>query len=163
MKAAAGTSWPSRPLMLRPGRIAAAVLIAGVVGLGVGLGVHQLTAGGASKPVIVTQRHGMDGMATWAAGAKPAPPITTLTDQNGHGFALSSLHGRTVALVFFDSHCLQQCPLEGRLLAAAEQPLALAPSGPYSSPSASTAPIRRPVSVMRSRTGGSRRSLPGIG
>jgi cytochrome oxidase Cu insertion factor (SCO1/SenC/PrrC family) len=40
---------------------------------------------------------------------------------NGKPFALSSLHGHTVALAFFDSHCNQECPLEGRALAAAER------------------------------------------
>lgn len=100
--------------------MAGLALIAGILGLGVGLGVHQLTAGRPYKPAIVTQRYGMDGMAAWPAGTKPAPPIARLTDQNGRGFALSSLRGHPVALVFFDSHCRQECPLEGRLLAAAE-------------------------------------------
>ena len=126
MNAAAGASGPSRPLILGPARIAGALLIIGVLGLGVGFAVHRLTTGSNAKPTIVTQRHGMDGVATWAPGAKPAPPITTLTDQSGQSFSLSSLHGRTVALVFFDSHCRQQCPLEGRLLAASERALAAA-------------------------------------
>jgi cytochrome oxidase Cu insertion factor (SCO1/SenC/PrrC family) len=123
MKAAAGAWRASRRPAVRPARVAAAVLIAGLLGLGLGFGVHRLTAGSSASPPIVTQRHGMDGMATWAPGTKPAPPITTLTDQNGHAFSLNSLHGQTVALVFFDSHCHQQCPLEGRLLAAAERQL----------------------------------------
>jgi cytochrome oxidase Cu insertion factor (SCO1/SenC/PrrC family) len=44
-----------------------------------------------------------------------------LRDVNGKPFALNSLHGQTVALVFFDSHCNQECPLEGRALAVAER------------------------------------------
>ena len=40
-------------------------------------------------------------------------------DQTASRFSLASLRGRTVAMVFFDSHCKQECPLEGRALAAA--------------------------------------------
>ena len=72
---------------------------------------------------IVTQRYGLDGQASWPQGAHPAPAIDTLVDQTGRRFSLSSLHGQTVALAFFDSHCNQECPLEGRELAAAEQSL----------------------------------------
>ena len=68
-------------------------------------------------------RNGLYGDATWARGAVKAPAITTLRDQSGSRFALSSLHGHPVALVFFDSHCHQECPLEGRQLAAAERRL----------------------------------------
>jgi cytochrome oxidase Cu insertion factor (SCO1/SenC/PrrC family) len=123
MKAAAGALWPWRSSPLRPARVAGLALIVGALGLGVGFGVHRLTASSNPKPAILTQRYGMDGMAAWAAGTKPAPPIARLTDQNGHGFALDSLRGHPVALVFFDSHCRQECPLEGRLLAAAEREL----------------------------------------
>jgi cytochrome oxidase Cu insertion factor (SCO1/SenC/PrrC family) len=52
---------------------------------------------------------------------RPAPNITTLRDQSGHRFSLASLHGRTVAMEFFDSHCHAECPLAGRALAAAER------------------------------------------
>src|SRR5205085_8349433 len=51
------------------------------------------------------------------------PAIDTLVDQTGRRFSLSALRGRSVALVFFDSRCNQQCPLEGRQLAAAESSL----------------------------------------
>jgi len=49
--------------------------------------------------------------------------LRTLRDQTGHLFSLAALRGRSVAIVFFDSHCQQECPLEGRELAAAEQSL----------------------------------------
>ncbi|HWF54857.1 MAG TPA: SCO family protein, partial [Solirubrobacteraceae bacterium] len=68
-------------------------------------------------------RFGMHGEAAWAEGARPAPVIDTLRDQTGQLFSLASLRGRSVAIVFFDSHCHQECPLEGRALAAAEQSL----------------------------------------
>lgn len=59
--------------------------------------------------------------AVWKAGVRPAPNITTLRDQSGRRFSLTSLHGHTVVMEFFDSHCHQECPLAGRALAAAEQ------------------------------------------
>jgi cytochrome oxidase Cu insertion factor (SCO1/SenC/PrrC family) len=98
-------------------------LLTVLVGVGVGVGVRLLTRSSPAPAVIVTSRHGLDGQATWAAGAKAAPAINTLRDQTGRPFSLTSLHGRTVAIVFFDSHCHQECPLEGRALATAERAL----------------------------------------
>jgi cytochrome oxidase Cu insertion factor (SCO1/SenC/PrrC family) len=119
----------------------AVVALALLVGVGVGLGVAELrahagasadgraragggagaaTATGTGAPAAAT---GLRGQATWAAGVRPAPPITTLPDQTGRLFSLTGLRGRTVAMVFFDSYCHQECPLEGRALAAAEQSL----------------------------------------
>jgi cytochrome oxidase Cu insertion factor (SCO1/SenC/PrrC family) len=73
--------------------------------------------------MVITSRHGLDGQATWAAGTRPAPAMAGLPDQTGRRFSLASLHGHTVAIVFFDSHCHQECPLEGRALASAERGL----------------------------------------
>lgn len=72
----------------------------------------------AAKTILM--RNGLYGDATWASNSLRAPAINNLRDQSGSRFALSSLHGHTVALVFFDSYCHQECPLEGRQLAAAE-------------------------------------------
>ncbi len=106
------------------GMLVGAVLLAICVGTGVGVALHALLQRSAAlTPATVSLRHGLYGEATWAVGALPAPPITALRDQNGKSFSLGSLHGRTVALVFFDSHCHQECPLEGRQLAAAERRL----------------------------------------
>jgi phosphoribosyl 1,2-cyclic phosphate phosphodiesterase len=67
MKAGAGTPWASRPAMLRPARIAVPLLVAVVLGLGVGYGIHRLTAGtavtidGQGGPVVALpfrQEHG---------------------------------------------------------------------------------------------------------
>jgi cytochrome oxidase Cu insertion factor (SCO1/SenC/PrrC family) len=99
------------------GTLASVLVGAALLGVGAGVALHLLTAEGAS----VTS--GLRGQATWAAGARPAPPITTLRDQTGRLFSLSSLRGRTVVMTFFDSHCSQACPLEGRALAAAERSL----------------------------------------
>jgi protein SCO1/2 len=103
--------------------IAVGLLAALVVGLGVGIGVHLLTARSSSVPAVVNARFGLHGEAAWAQGTRPAPAIDTLRDQTGRLFSLASLHGRTVAVVFFDSQCKQECPLEGRTLAAAESSL----------------------------------------
>jgi protein SCO1 len=102
-------------LRWHPTHRALAVVVAGATLVGVG--IHFLTAKDA--PVA----GGLQGQATWAVGARPAPPITMLRDQTGQRFSLSSLRGRTVAMTFFDSHCNQACPLEGRTLAAAERSL----------------------------------------
>jgi cytochrome oxidase Cu insertion factor (SCO1/SenC/PrrC family) len=119
----------SRPARAR-GRIAPRVvirlaLLAIVVGAGAGFALHALlqrpaAALPAKLPAAVLLRDGVYGDATWAAGAVPAPAIGGLRDQTGARFALSSLHGHTVAMAFFDSHCHQECPLEGRQLAASE-------------------------------------------
>jgi protein SCO1/2 len=89
----------------------------------VGFEVHRLTAGRAALPAIVATRFGMHGEAAWAEATQPAPAIDALRDQTGKRFSLASLRGRSVAIVFFDSQCRQECPLEGRELAAAEQSL----------------------------------------
>ena len=72
MKAGAGTPWASRPAMLRPARIAVPLLVAVVLGLGVGYGIHRLTAGTAgTAPATVSTRFGMHGEAAWAEGHVP--------------------------------------------------------------------------------------------
>ena len=116
----AGSPSRSRPGLRGLGLLA---LVTVLLGVGLGLGLHAILSDSPTPATIVTSRHGLDGQATWAEGAHAAPPITTLRDQSGQPFSLSSLHGRTVAIVFFDSHCHQECPLEGRELAAAEQSL----------------------------------------
>jgi protein SCO1/2 len=119
MEAGAGTVAGRRP---GPGLITAFLVAAILLGVGGGVALHFLLATPA-PPGIVTERYGLDGQATWPAGARPAPAIDTLLDQTGQRFSLASLRGQTVALAFFDSHCNQECPLEGRELAAAERSL----------------------------------------
>lgn len=106
------------------GLVAGIVLAAVALGTGVGALLHFVLGGssaGTLTPTVVNMRHGLYGDATWPVGAVAAPPITTLRDQTGGRFALSSLRGHTVAIVFFDSYCHQECPLEGRQLAGAER------------------------------------------
>ncbi len=123
MEAGAGASRRPRPWSTHRARIVALLVLAAVVGVGVGLGVHGLNAKPAAAPKVVQTRYGLHGVATWGEGARVAPMINTLPDQTGHLFSLASLRGRTVAIVFFDSHCHQECPLEGRALSAAERAL----------------------------------------
>jgi cytochrome oxidase Cu insertion factor (SCO1/SenC/PrrC family) len=123
MEAGAPTRLRSRSGPLGPGLIVAALLLAGLVGVGVGVALH-VTLARPAPAVMAGPSHGaLDGQATWRAGARPAPGITTLRDQTDRLFSLVSLRGRTVAMTFFDSHCTQACPLEGRALAAAERSL----------------------------------------
>jgi cytochrome oxidase Cu insertion factor (SCO1/SenC/PrrC family) len=93
-----------------------------VIGVAAGAGLRRLQG---DHGLLPTQRSatGLHGQATWAAGTHPAPAIAALRDQSGRMFSLGSLHGRNVAMAFFDSHCNQACPLEGRALASAERSL----------------------------------------
>jgi protein SCO1 len=121
MEAGAGVPERSRPDRVNLARTAAVILLAALIGLTAGVGLPRLLSSSRSSATVVSSRHGLDGEATWAAGVRPAPAITTLRDQSGRLFSLASLHGHTVATVFFDSHCHQQCPLAGRSLAATER------------------------------------------
>jgi protein SCO1/2 len=93
----------------------AAVAIAAVAGVLLGIGVHRLTrdSGGHGHPDAE-----IHGQAVWPAGFRRAPNFS-LPDQSGRLFSLASLRGRPAVLTFMDSHCHQECPLEGRALAAA--------------------------------------------
>ncbi len=106
------------------GLVLGIALLAVAIGGGLGVALHFVLK---RSPVLaaatISLRHGLYGDATWAAGSVPAPPINSLRDQTGSRFTLGSLHGHTVALAFFDSYCRQECPLEGRQLAAAEKQL----------------------------------------
>jgi cytochrome oxidase Cu insertion factor (SCO1/SenC/PrrC family) len=110
---------------ISPRLVLGLALLALVIGGGAGVGLYLLTRSSAAplSAKTVLMRNGLYGDATWAADSVKAPAINTLHDQSGARFALSSLHGRTVAIAFFDSYCRQECPLEGRQLAAAERRL----------------------------------------
>jgi cytochrome oxidase Cu insertion factor (SCO1/SenC/PrrC family) len=99
------------------------LVLAVLAGVGGGFAISRLRSSpAAATQAVVSTRYGLRGEATWAPGRRPAPAIT-LPDQSGRPFTLASLRGRTVAIAFFDSHCHQACPLEGRALAAAERAL----------------------------------------
>lgn len=106
---------------VRVTHIAAVLLGAVLIGVLAGVGAHLLLAKPSPSPTATSSSAALHGEATWAAGTRPAPPITTLRDQTGGRFSLSALRGRTVTMVFFESHCKQECPLAGRALAAADR------------------------------------------
>ncbi len=151
MQAGVGTDAGARPATARRAWIGMLLIAAATVGLGVGFAVHRLAAGRSAAQATVSTRFGMHAPAAWAEGARPAPPITTLRDQTGRLFSLSSLRGRTVAMTFFDSHCNQACPLEGRALAsalralpAAQRPvLVIVSVNPRDTPSSERAAARK--------------------
>jgi cytochrome oxidase Cu insertion factor (SCO1/SenC/PrrC family) len=62
------------------------------------------------------------GEGVMSPGSTPAPAFT-LTDQDGKAVALADFKGQVVALSFLDSHCQQQCPLQGEQLGIAERAL----------------------------------------
>lgn len=97
-------------------RATAALAIAATALLGVllGLAVHGLTTKTSSPSGRLS---GYRGQAVWPAGARRAPDFA-LPDQSGRRTELASLRGRSVILAFMDSRCHEQCPLEGRALAA---------------------------------------------
>jgi cytochrome oxidase Cu insertion factor (SCO1/SenC/PrrC family) len=109
----------------------AAVAAAAVVGILLGLGVHGLAdsgSGGSGRAPEVR------GQAVWPEGFRRAPGFS-LEDSEGHRFSLASLRGEPAIVTFMDSRCHQECPLEGRALAAgfrmtpkAERPTVIAVS-----------------------------------
>ena len=107
------------------GQLAGVMAVAVVAGVAAGAAAHFLLTGSSIATTAATVAHHgpLDGQATWSAGARPAPAITTLRDQTGARFSLASLRGRTVAIQFFDSHCKAECPLAGRAFAASERAL----------------------------------------
>jgi protein SCO1 len=92
-----------------------AVAIAAVVGVALGLGIHRAGSGG-TEPSSADA--GLDGQAIWPPGSRRAPDFS-LPDQSGGLYSLASSRGRPVVLMFMDSRCHQECPLEGRAIAAA--------------------------------------------
>jgi cytochrome oxidase Cu insertion factor (SCO1/SenC/PrrC family) len=87
--------------------VLACLAVAGVVA-GVAIGALRHTR---SRPLVPD----FHGQATWASGARPAPPFA-LRDQRGRLVSLSALRGRPVLLTFLDSRCTQECPIAGREL-----------------------------------------------
>jgi cytochrome oxidase Cu insertion factor (SCO1/SenC/PrrC family) len=110
----------------------AAVVLAAIGGVVIGVVVHRLSAGGSDAKGSTEAR--VRGQAVWPAGLRQAPEFA-LREAGGSRFALGSLRGRPLILAFMDSQCHQQCPLEGRTLAAgfrmvppAERPVVVAVS-----------------------------------
>ena len=87
-------------------------------GVGLGAGLHRLqrrsrpVAGAAARHVASRPGDVGGGGAAGAGDRGAARPERPRCSRS------ASLRGRTVAMAFFDSHCNQACPLEGRALAA---------------------------------------------
>ena len=103
------------------------VAVAVWIGVGAGFGAHLLVSRHSAhrRPLLVSR--------CGSTARRPGRPVharrrrsTRCATRTGTLFSLASLHGRTVAIEFFDSHCKQECPLEGRALAAAERSLPVA-------------------------------------
>src|SRR5579862_1252985 len=105
------------------------VLLAGVLGISVGVAVAQFRrAPSATEPMI-----GAPDVA-WGAGARVAPAFA-LHEQDGQPISLASQRGRTVIVTFIDPLCRNYCPLEANVLnlaiaklPAAERPVIIAVS-----------------------------------
>lgn len=153
MEAGAGIHGEPRRRRFGLPHVVLALCLAVIVGIGIGAGIHMLLRHHSTPATAVNQppATGLYGQASWREGVRPAPAITTLRDQDGHLFSLGSLHGRTLAMAFFDSHCKQACPLEGRALASAERsvPAAQRPVlvvvsvNPLDTPASTRAAIRK--------------------
>jgi cytochrome oxidase Cu insertion factor (SCO1/SenC/PrrC family) len=91
-----------------------AVAIAALIGVALGIGLHEAGGGGSEQSSADTP---LNGQAIWPSGFRRAPDFS-LPDQSGGLFSLSSSRGRSVVLMFMDSRCHQECPLEGRALSA---------------------------------------------
>ena len=102
------TPQPAPDRSRRPQLILLAIFLAGIAGIGIGVGAHLLTAG--ESPAALGS--GFHGQATWGPEERRAPPFT-LRDHRGASVSLEALAGTPVLLTFFDSECKEQCPIEG--------------------------------------------------
>ena len=105
------------------------VLLAGALGISVGVAVAQFRqAPSSTEPVVGAPD------VSWAAAARAAPAFA-LHDEDGQPISLTSLRGRTVIVTFIDPLCRNFCPLEANVLnlvvaklPAAERPVIVAVS-----------------------------------
>lgn len=89
----------------------AALTLAAAVGVGGGAGLHFAFAAREAAPPQRLALPKLHGQATWPARARRAPVFPLLAAQRG----------RVVLLAFMDPLCKQECPIEGRALAATER------------------------------------------
>jgi cytochrome oxidase Cu insertion factor (SCO1/SenC/PrrC family) len=90
--------------------ILGAVLLAGTLGISVGVAVAQFRRAPSSTEPIVGAPD-----VSWAAAARVAPSFS-LHDQVGRPVSLASLQGRTVIVTFIDPLCRNYCPLVANVL-----------------------------------------------
>jgi protein SCO1 len=70
-----------------------------------------------SPPGSVSAGAAEPAVATWPAGARPAPGFQ-LVDQSGRYVSLAAFRGRPVVVTFIDPLCRNFCPLEAKQLNA---------------------------------------------
>lgn len=95
-----------------------ALVLALAAGVGAGAVLHAAVRPGHAQPSLALPA--LHGEAVWASGRRPAPSFA-LRDQDGRLVSLAGERGRTVLLAFMDPLCKEECPIEGRALAAAER------------------------------------------
>jgi cytochrome oxidase Cu insertion factor (SCO1/SenC/PrrC family) len=101
---------------------AIAVAAAAVVGVAVGVLLHDTFAAKRAAAQTRPRLPALYGVATWKRGVAAAPAFTLL-DQRGRTVGLASYRGRPVVVAFMDSLCKGACPLESAELSAALRPL----------------------------------------
>lgn len=94
----------------------AVVALAAAVGVGGGAGLHFAFAARGAAPAHRLALPQLHGQATWPANRRHAPVFPLLATQRG----------RTVLLAFMDPLCKQECPIEGRAIAATERQVSAA-------------------------------------
>jgi cytochrome oxidase Cu insertion factor (SCO1/SenC/PrrC family) len=94
-------------------RLAALVIAAGAL-TGVGLALFAYLLFGPEEGGLALPR--LHGQASWSPGEQPAPAFE-LRDQEDALVSLVELRDRPILLTFFDSRCVDQCPIMGRQLA----------------------------------------------
>lgn len=94
------------------------MLLAAAAGVTGGVVLHFALPSAAARPALALPA--LHGEAMWPPGRRTAPAFA-LRDQDGRLVSLAAQRGRTVVVAFMDPLCKQECPLEGRGLATAEQ------------------------------------------
>jgi cytochrome oxidase Cu insertion factor (SCO1/SenC/PrrC family) len=92
-------------------RLGALVLATGAL-TGAAIALFAFLLFGSDHQGLAARLH---GQANWSPGAQPAPTFE-LRDHQGALVSLKAMRERPILLTFFDSRCVQQCPLMGREL-----------------------------------------------
>lgn len=93
-------------------QVALLLALSAVGGASVGLLAHAAFGETQRTAPVLPALH---GQASWAAGQRAAPAFR-LRNQDGASVSLARFRGRPVLLTFFDSRCVEQCPITGHQL-----------------------------------------------
>lgn len=101
------------------------LVLAALIGAAAGVLVELIRSSATTVPsAMPVLAAAPQAVATWAAGAKPAPGFA-LRDEHGRPISLAGFRGRPVLLTFMDPVCTDFCPREAAILNRA---LALLPA-----------------------------------